>query len=209
MKKLLFSTIVLLQTMTLMAQDIQLPTPKKDNPVTLMQALQQRRSERTFADKEISDQVLSEVLWAACGINRPESGKITAPSAINAQDILVYVVRKDGTYLYLPKENKLQKKSSKDLRNAIAGNQTFAAKAPVSLLMVSDHKKFGNRGSGAERMGLIDSGYVSQNISLACSALGLSTVPRVGMDSETLRKELELDDTIDLILNQQIGWPEK
>ena len=97
------------------AQDnVQLPKPSKNNQVTLMQALQNRHSTREYADKEIPDDVLSTVLWAACGINRPGEGKITAPSAINAQDILVYVVRQDGTYLYQPKDNSLQKVSSKD-----------------------------------------------------------------------------------------------
>lgn len=78
------------------AQDnIQLPKPSMDNKVTLMQALQNRHSTREYADKQVPDNVLSTVLWAACGINRPSEGKITAPSAINAQDIQVYVVRKD------------------------------------------------------------------------------------------------------------------
>ena len=90
------------------AQDnIQLPKPSMDNNVTLMQALQNRHSTREYADKQIPDDVLSTVLWAACGINRPGEGKITAPSAINAQDILVYVVRQDGAYLYQPKSNSL------------------------------------------------------------------------------------------------------
>ena len=90
------------------AQDnIQLPKPSMDNNVTLMQALQNRHWTREYADKQISDDVLSNVLWSACGINRPGEGKITAPSAINAQDILVYVVRQDGAYLYQPKSNSL------------------------------------------------------------------------------------------------------
>ena len=82
------------------AQDnIQLPKPSMDNKVALMQALQDRHSIREYADKQIPDDVLSTVLWAACGINRPGEGKITAPSAINAQDILVYVVRQNGACL--------------------------------------------------------------------------------------------------------------
>lgn len=96
------------------AQDnVQLPKPSINNQVTLMQALQNRHSIREYTDKAIPDNVLSTVLWAACGINRPGEGKITAPSAINAQDILVYVVRKDGTYLYQPKDNSLQKSAAR------------------------------------------------------------------------------------------------
>lgn len=189
------------------AQDIELPAPQMGNKATLMEALQNRHSAREYSEKQIPDDVLSTVLWAACGINRPQSGKITAPSAINAQDIVVYVVRQDGAYRYEPKENKLAKVSGKDLRTLVAGPQTFAASAPVSLVLVSDHSKFGSHSNGAQRMGLIDAGYVSENICLICSALGLNTVPRMTMDSNSLKKELNLDDTYDFILNSQIGYP--
>lgn len=194
------------------AQDnIQLPKPSMDNKVALMQALQDRHSIREYADKQIPDDVLSTVLWAACGINRPGEGKITAPSAINAQDILVYVVRQNGAYLYQPKDNSLQKVSNKDLCAAVAGRQSFAASAPVSLVLVSNHNKFPQQmpKEAKTRMGVVDAGYVSENICLACSALGLNTVPRMTMDTEALKKELGLDDNYDLVLNSQIGYPKK
>lgn len=194
------------------AQDnIQLPKPSMDNNVTLMQALQNRHSTREYADKQISDDVLSNVLWSACGINRPGEGKITAPSAINAQDILVYVVRQDGVYLYQPKSNSLQKVSNKDLRTAVAGRQSFAATAPISLVLVSNHNKFPQQmpNEAKTRMGVVDAGYVSENICLACSALGLNTVPRMTMDTEALKKKLGLDGNYDLVLNSQIGYPKE
>lgn len=194
------------------AQDnIQLPKPSMDNKVTLMQALQNRHSSREYADKQVPDDVLSTVLWAACGINRPNEGKITAPSAINAQDIQVYVVRKDGAYLYKPEENNLKKVSNKDLRTAVAGRQSFAASAPVSLVLVSNHNKFAQQlpNEAKARMGIVDAGYVSENICLACSSLGLNTVPRMTMNSETLKKELNLDDNYDFVLNSQIGYPKE
>lgn len=194
------------------AQDnIHLPKPSLDNKVTLMQALQNRHSTREYADKQIPDDVLSTVLWAACGINRASEGKITAPSAINAQDIQVYVVRQDGAYLYQPKDNSLQKVNGKDLRMAVAGGQRFAASAPVSLVLVSDHNRFPQQMpyEAKTRMGVVDAGYVSENICLACSALGLNTVPRMTMDTETLKKELGLDDNYDFVLNSQIGYPKE
>ena len=194
------------------AQDnIQLPKPSMDNKVTLMQALQNRHSTREYADKQIPDDVLSTVLWAACGINRPGEGKITAPSAINVQDIQVYVVRQNGAYLYKPKSNSLEKVSSKDLRAAVAGRQSFAASAPISLVLVSNHNKFPQQmpREAKTRMGVVDAGYISENICLACSALGLNTVPRMTMDTEALKKELGLDDNYDLVLNSQIGYPKK
>lgn len=198
---------LLMATASCKAQDVKLPSPSLDNSTTLMQSLQNRHSSREFADRQIPDDVLSTVLWAACGINRPESGKITAPSAINAQDILVYVVRKDGTFLYKPESNSLAKVSDKDLRQLVAGRQAFAATAPVSLVLVSDHGKFGGHSNGASRMGILDAGYVSENICLVCSALGLNTVPRMTMDVDGLKKELNLDDSYDFIVNSQIGYP--
>ena len=203
---------ILLTATSCKAQDnILLPKPSMDNKVTLMQALENRHSTREYADKQIPDDVLSTVLWAACGINRPGEGKITAPSAINAQDIQVYVVRQDGAYLYQPKDNSLEKVSNKDLRAAVAGRQSFAASAPVSLVLVSNHNKFPQQmpKDAKTRMAVVDAGYISENICRACSALGLNTVPRMTMDTETLKKELGLDDNYDLVLNSQIGYPKK
>lgn len=203
---------ILLTATSCKAQDnILLPKPSMDNKVTLMQALENRHSTREYADKQIPDDVLSTVLWAACGINRPGEGKITAPSAINAQDIQVYVVRQDGAYLYQPKDNSLEKVSSKDLRAAVAGRQSFAADAPVSLVLVSNHNKFPQQmpREAKTRMGVVDAGYISENICLACSALELNTVPRMTMDTEVLKKELGLDDNYDLVLNSQIGYQKK
>ena len=203
---------ILLTATSCKAQDnILLPKPSMDNKVTLMQALENRHSTREYADKQIPDDVLSTVLWAACGINRPGEGKITAPSAINVQDIQVYVVRQDGAYLYQPKDNSLEKVSSKDLRAAVAGRQSFAASAPISLVLVSNHNKFPQQmpREAKTRMGVVDAGYISENICLACSALELNTIPRMTMDTEALKKELGLDDNYDLVLNSQIGYQKK
>ena len=199
--------IVLLLAGSAMAQDIKLPAPNKKVKMSLMDALQQRASIRDYSEKAVSDDVLSQVLWAACGINRPESKRITAPSAINAQDIQVYVVRQDGAYLYLPETNVLRKVSGKDLRRDVAGFQEFAAKAPISLVLVSDRSKFGNHGRNADMFGAMDSGYVSENICLVCTALGLATVPRASMNHEVLRTELGLTQQQITLLNHPIGWP--
>ncbi|MBR3398646.1 MAG: nitroreductase family protein, partial [Prevotella sp.] len=129
-----------------------------------------------------------------------------APSAINAQDILVYVARKDGAYLYQPETNMLKKVCDEDVRKMVAGQQDFAATAPISLIMVSDKSKFGDHKNGAEMMGNIDSGYVSENICLVCTALGLKTVPRMSMDKEGLAKALKLTADQVLLLNNPIGW---
>ena len=207
MKKILFSVCFIMASMSVMAQDVKrLPEPDKNIKMTLFQALQQRKSVREYSDKDIDDMKLSQLLWAAVGINRPD-GRLTSPTAINAQDITVYVCRKDGAWLYVAKENALHKVSDKDLRQAIAANQKFSAVAPVSLVIVTDNAKFrGGSTNGPSISGAIDSGYVSQNIDLACEALGLATVPRATMDKETLKKELKLTDDQHAILNHPIGY---
>ena len=173
--------------------------------MSVMQALKQRRSERSYADTELSNQQLSTILWAACGISDEKTGKITAPSAMNKQDITLYVACKDGAWRYDNKANSLIKVSKKDLRGAVASRQEFAAKAPVSIVIVSDQSKYGNK---ALEFGSMSAGYVSQNIYLACTAMGLSTVARATMDEDTLRKEQGLKDTDRLMLNHPIGVKE-
>lgn len=207
MKKILFSVCFIMASMSVMAQDVKrLPEPDKNIKMTLFQALQQRKSVREYSDKDIDDMKLSQLLWAAVGINRPD-GRLTSPTAINAQDITVYVCRKDGAWLYVAKENALHRVSDKDLRQAIAANQKFSAVAPVSLVIVTDNAKFrGGSTNGPSISGAIDSGYVSQNIDLACEALGLATVPRATMDKETLKKELKLTDDQHAILNHPVGY---
>ncbi len=189
------------------AQDvIRLPQPKWDDnnggKATLVEVLKNRRSEREYSKEALSDQVLSNVLWAACGINRPAEKKITAPSAINAQDVIVFVCRSDGAFRYDALNNTLIKVSSKDLRKDVAANQAFSAVAPVSLVLVSDLNKF--RSPRAE-LGAMDAGYVSENICLICTAMGLKTVPRATMNKEILAKELGLIDNQILELNHPIG----
>lgn len=207
MKKLfLTSCLIMASTLFVSAQNIKLPEPDKNVSMTLYQALQQRKSVREYSTKDIDDMKLSQLLWAAVGINRPD-GHLTAPTAINAQDITVYVCRKDGAYLYVAKDNTLQKVSDKDLRKSVASAQAFAADAPISIVIVTDNAKFrGGSTNGPTISGAIDAGYVSQNIDLACEALGLCTVPRATMDKEALKKELKLTDSQNAILNHPVGY---
>jgi len=207
MKKGILTICLSIATACVMAQDIvKLPEPDKNVPMTLYQALQQRKSVREYSSKDIDDMKLSQLLWAAVGINRPD-GHLTAPTAVNAQDITMYVCRKDGAYLYVAKDNALQKVSDKDLRKEIASAQQFAAEAPISLVIVTDNAKFrGGSTNGPTISGAIDAGYVSQNIDLACEALGLVTVPRGTMDKDALKKELKLTESQNPILNHPVGY---
>lgn len=210
MKKLfaIFSIVTLMAatlSYSASAQTIKLPAPDKNVSMTLMEALQNRHSVREFSNKEISDATLSQLLWAACGINRPD-GRLTVPSAMNAQDIQVYVIRKEGAYLYIPKDQAIEKKVDKDLRSMFAGRD--GSVPPLVLVLVSDHTKGRIGGDAAVRMGTVDVGFVSQNICLACTALGLCTVPRMGMDADAVAKELGLDGTFESTVGGGPGAPQ-
>lgn len=188
------------------AQEIvQLPVPVKNVNASLFYVLQQRRSVREYKQKDVNDTILAQILWAACGISDIKTMKITAPSAINAQDIMVYVIKPTGAYLFNPVANTLTKKSDKDLRLLVAGRQKIVSNAPIMLVLVSDLSKFRDIPTKAE-LGAMDVGYVSQNIYLACTALGLGTVARGTMDKDVLRQELKLEADHTLMLNHPIGW---
>ena len=206
MKRTLLILTAALLCCGLHAQNIvELPAPMKNAHMTLFQALEQRASVRSFKADEILDQTLAELLWAARGINRPD-GRLTAPTAMNNQEICLYVCREDGCYLYDAKGNCLIQTSEKDVRKDIAGRQTSVAEAPVFLVLVADLNKYGDITEHAITYGSVDCGYVSQNICLACEALGLATVPRAGMDQEVLKKELGLTDGQVLLINHPVGY---
>jgi len=173
------------------AQDlksIKLNAPNLTRGDVLMKAFSNRKSTREFSDKMLSQQDLSDLVWAANGINRPNEGKKTAPSSQNRQDIKVYVCMADGNYLYNAANSTLEFISEGDVR---------PLKAPVCLILVSNTN---------ETWGAIDGGIVSQNISLFCSGIGLATVPRAQMDADALKKALKLTGTQTLILNHPVGY---
>lgn len=186
------------------SETIKLPAPDGDSGVTVTQALKARHSERAFADKELSPELLSGVLWAANGFNRPD--KRTNATGLNKQEIMVYAIMKSGAYRYDAKGNALVKVCDEDLRPAIAGHQAFAATAPVSILIaadVSDPIYTGVRST----LSNYDAGIVSGNIYLYCAANGLATVCRRSMDNDVLKKALKLSDKTILQLNHPVGYP--
>ncbi len=184
------------------SKKIQLPKPNLDNKMTLMQALKNRKTVREFAATQLSQQEVSNLLWAANGINRPENNNRTAPSAMNVQNISVYVVKSDGTYLYDAAKNTLTQVTDKDIRADVAGRQDFMKNAPLFLLLVSDTSKFkGN----AEVLSAMDAGYVSQNIYLYCSAASLNTVARATMNVDAIKSALGLKETQVPLLNHPVG----
>lgn len=207
MKKLftVVLTAIIMSCSAVAQETIQLPQPdlnllKKD----LGSTLKERRSCRDYdASRELSATQLSTLLWAACGISEEKRGLITAPSAVNMQDIKLYVCNAKGVWKWNPKENTLTLINAKDVRGSVAGQQAFAKDAPVSLVLVSDQSA---RNRKNEIYAAMDAGYVSQNIYLACVAMGLQTVARAMMDKDSLRQELQLSDEVWIELNHPVGY---
>ncbi|MDR1919976.1 MAG: SagB/ThcOx family dehydrogenase [Tannerellaceae bacterium] len=188
---------------------IKLDAPDKTGGEPLMKVFNNRKSDREFAAGKVKPKDLSNLLWAANGVNRPD-GKRTAPSAINAQDVDVYVILPEGAYLYDAKAHALNPVAAGDYREAVAGGQDFVKAAPLCLVLVSDLKRLSkNPDEGSKLMGAVDVGIVSQNINLACAGLGLLTVPRASMDKEALKKALKLTDTHLILMNNPVGYPKK
>ena len=186
---------------------IRLPKPNLNRNSEVMEAFANRHSTREYAAKALTLNDLSDLLWAANGINRPEEGKRTAPSAMNKQDVDVYVVLPEGTYLYDAKAHQLNLVAEGDHRGAVAGGQAFVKSAPVSLLLVSDLSRLGDaKNNHTQLMGAVDAGIVSQNISIFCSAAKLATVPRASMDTAKLKSVLKLTDTQLPLMNHPLGY---
>jgi SagB-type dehydrogenase family enzyme len=172
-----------------------------------MQALKERKSVREYSQKSIDRQTLSNLLWAGFGINRAD-GKRTAPSTRNWQEVEIYVVMQEGTYLYDAKANLLKPVATGDLRK-ITGAQEFVASAPLNLVYVADVGKM--KGSDIELALLsgADVGFISQNVYLFCASEGLATVVRGWLNKDECAKALKLDGKKKVILAQTVGYPKE
>lgn len=187
-------------------QSIKLEKANMERGTNVMKALQARESIREFSDKMLSKADLSDLLWAAYGVNRAD-GKRTAASCLNKMDVDLYVLTAEGTYLYMPDEHMLKPVAEGDHRALIRGGQTDFPLAPVNLVIVSITSRLGfDDKIGAELAGAIDGALVSQNIALFCAANGLATVPRGSMDKEGLKKLLSLPDDAYIVINNPVGY---
>jgi SagB-type dehydrogenase family enzyme len=187
---------------------IELPKPKIDESTPLMKILMERKSIRSYSYKELPLDVLSELLWAAFGINRPDSGKRTAPSAGNVQDISIYVALKDGVYLYDPTSHTLKLMLKKDLREK-TGRQAFVKTAPLNLIFVSDFTKYPEDVVDSEKRfyAATNTGFISENVYLFCAKEGLGTVVREAFDREELHELLNLKSSQWITFCQTVGYP--
>lgn len=184
----------------------ELPAPNMEREtLSFMNALNERKSVRDYSESLLSEQDLSDLLWAAQGKNRKD-GRMTSPTARNRQEILLYVFTENGVELYNHDEHNLKLVLEGDHRGLFAAGQAFVKKAPVCLLMVADFKKFGSRNEHATMMVYCDAGLVSENINLFCASTGLCTVTRGMMDSEGISKLLGLTEDQVPVLNNPVGY---
>ncbi len=188
---------------------IKLPAPRMDGGKPLMQTLKLRQSAREFSDQKLSAQVLSDLLWAAWGINRPD-GHRTAPSASNRQEVDIYVTLPDGAYVYDAKAHALKPVAAGDHRGA-TGTQPFPATAALNLVYVADMAKAGRQVTDPQQQLNIgaDVGLIAENAYLFCASEGLATVVRASVPKAELSQRLKLRPDQQIVLAQSVGYPKK
>ena len=216
MKKLLFFATCLALVFAIFCsafaeepKPIQLPKPQVDGGKPLMQVLKERSSSREFSSQKMPLQVLSNLLWAASGVNRPESGRRTAPTAANWQEIDIYLAMAEGLYLYEAKSHLLKPVLAEDIR-ALTGRQSFVKDAPLNLIYVADFSRIG-RGTNEEKdfFSAADTGFIAQNVYLFCASEGMATVVRANIDKPTLAKTMKLGPDQRITLSQTVGYAKK
>jgi SagB-type dehydrogenase family enzyme len=186
---------------------IPLPPPNMTGGKPLMEALKDRHSSREFSTEKLPMQVMSDLLWAAFGINRPDVGKRTAPSAVNWQEVDIYVATAEGLFLYDAQANALRRILSDDIREK-TGAQDFLKEAPVDLVYVADYAKMGDRSDEDKKFySAADVGFIGQNVYLFCASEGLAAVMRGRVDREELAKTMNLRPEQHIILAQTVGYP--
>ncbi|HBS87817.1 MAG: hypothetical protein A2W91_11120 [Bacteroidetes bacterium GWF2_38_335] len=203
---LLISALFIALNLFSQSDTIKLPAPQTTGGMPLMEALKNRCSTRSFdAEKSLSNQQLSNLLWAANGINRPETGKRTAPSAVNWQEIEIFVATKDGAFRYLPKTHALLKLTGDDVRKDM-GKQNFTADAAVDMVFVADYSKMNGGSNTTEFYAATDCGFVSQNVYLFCASEGLGTVVLGYIDRDKITEKLKLGKDQKVVLSQAVGF---
>lgn len=188
---------------------VKLPSPATGGGMPLMEALKNRKSIREFSERSLSPQTLSNLLWAAYGINRPD-GRRTAPSSVNWQTIDVYVALEKGLFLYDAKGNMLQPVLAEDIR-ALTGGQEYVKTAPLNLVYVADISRISKEMDEESKVSvaMTDVGFIGQNVYLFCASEGMATVVRAFIDREALGRKMGLSPSQHIILAQSVGYPVK
>lgn len=184
-----------------------MPPPRLDGGLPLMQALARRQSRRVFSPAPLDEALLADLLWAAAGVNRADLGGRTAPSAMNAQEVVLYVAMPHGLYRYEPSAHELRRVVASDVRG-VTGYQDFVDEAALDLIYVADHSRM-RLVPAAQRSAYAyaAAGAMAQNVYLACASAGLATVVRAWFDREALTRAMNLASDEQLLLAQTVGWP--
>ena len=205
----LVSSAILAATPSLAATDQpmrELPPPRTEGGKPLIEALKLRRSIREYSDRPLPAQILSDLLWAAFGINRP-SGDRTAPYWRHIMVIDVYAAMADGVWLYEPKRHALLLHSRSDIR-AQTGLQDFVAAAPLNLVYVAHGERMQDISANERRLyASVDTGFIGQNVYLFCASEGLATVFRGAVDYEKLNRTMQLETDQFVTFAQTVGYP--
>lgn len=187
-------------------ETITLPPANQSGGMPLMEALKNRQSQRSYSSKELSQQQLSDMLWAAYGINRPD-GFRTVPSARTWNEFDIYIIKAEGWYVYDPAKHAMLKMGNEDLR-VYAGSQDFVKTAPVNLVFVADFDRMPNADDDFRKFySAADAGYISQNVYLYCASEGLATIVRGQIDKVKAKEVLKLRPNQHIILAQTVGYP--
>lgn len=187
------------------ATSILLPPPTKHGGLPLMDALARRRSSRDFANTPLPLPLLSNLLWAAYGMNRDSGGR-TAPSALNAQEIDVYVALPSGAYLYDAAAHQLNLVAPSDLRR-VTGYQDFVDEAPLDLVYVADHARMGLVPvTQREAYASTAAGAIAQSVYLFAASNDLATVIRAWIDRAAISDALGLTHDQQVLLSQTVGY---
>lgn len=187
---------------------IKLPPPQTEGGMPFMQALKARHSSREFSTRPLPIQVLSNLLWAATGVNRPESLHRTAPSAKNMREISVYVTTADGTYVFEPDAHALRRVLGRDIR-VLTGTQDFVRNAPLNLVYVADLSRMDTSEEDKHFYSATDTGVIAENVYLFCASAGLATVVRGSVDRKALAAALNLTPHQQITLAQTVGYPKE
>jgi nitroreductase len=183
-----------------------LPPTRSDGGMPLVAALKLRRSTREYSDRPLSPQTLSDLLWAAFGINRP-SGDRTAPYWRHIMVMDIYAAMADGVWLYDPKAHALAPHLPDDIR-AQTGTQDFVGTAPLNLVYVAHGERMTDISPEQRRLyASVDTGFIGQNVYLFCASMGLATVFRGAVDYPTLDRILHLPEQQFVTFAQTVGYP--
>lgn len=209
MKTKLLALFALFLASCVMAQkEIQLPTPSKSGGMPLMEALSKRSTNRSMdSTRHLSEQQLSDLVWAAWGVNRPD-GRRTAPSALNRQEIDLYLIGRSGAYLYDATNHKLVPVAEGDHR-AEVNNQEFTKTGDWILIFVADYSRMMNPDNTQQNAitSGVDAGLIAQNVYLYGASEGLAVVVHMSLNQKEIAEILRLGETQHIVLGQTVGLP--